>query len=545
MLRPSPPEASLSTASLEFAAQTIGAIGEARELRLQNLGGRAMRVEAVRLAGDGAADFRLAADGCGGTALPPARSCAMRIAFAPQASGARSATLEVESDARNGRQHVALAGQGLAPALALDRREFVFPQEPVGAASGPIPLTVRNRGSAPVRLSRVALEGSHSADFAVGSDRCSGRSLGVGQECSLRLSFRPQAVGDRRASLRILGDGVPDEVVQLAGRGTEEPPRAELDRQSLDFGTLAVGEASAPRSVRLKNAGRAPLRVGEISLAGGAGFAVQREDCSARSLAAGTSCSLSVVFRPAREGALSDSLELPGVGQRVALTGNGALPRLVLAAERLDFSAVRMSAAAERRLEVENRGSAPLRVRRVEIEGQDVADFAVADNGCAGRALARGESCAMALRFRPSREGLRSAVVVLDHNGPAGPARVAVEGVGLPAPAAEASASPAALDFGALGVGLRSPIRTVTVRNSGSAALVLEEVAVIGSGRGSFPTVPGSCAGAPYLVPGSECTIGLRFVPTAEGRQAASLLLRHNGADAETRVSLAGTGLPR
>jgi hypothetical protein len=93
----STPEAAFSTAPT-FPDQAVGTIGPARDVTVNNTGHARLRITGVALAGD-QGDFLLA----GGTCTPDAPvavngSCTIRVRFAPQAIGARTATLRLVDD---------------------------------------------------------------------------------------------------------------------------------------------------------------------------------------------------------------------------------------------------------------------------------------------------------------------------------------------------------------------------------------------------------------------------------------------------------------
>ncbi|HLE83968.1 MAG TPA: hypothetical protein VJG13_06490, partial [Thermoanaerobaculia bacterium] len=83
---------------------------------------------------------------------------------------------------------------------------------------------------------------------------------------------------------------------------------------------------------------------------------------------------------------------------------------------------------------------------------------------------------------------------------------------------------------------------TVTIANRGSARLTLGEPRIEGRDAHDFQIVPGSCAGAGYLVPGSECTVGVRFAPSAPGGREARLVVPHDAEGGRAAVTLAGLG---
>ncbi len=106
--------------------------------------------------------------------------------------------------------------------------------------------------------------------------------------------------------------------------GSSASPVASVTPQSLDFGSQLVGQATAPKVVTLSNTGGAALG---ISLVAVTGDYAQSNSCGS-SLAAGSSCTIQVVFDPqatgTRPGTLSITGDVGGRPQQVDLTGTGA-----------------------------------------------------------------------------------------------------------------------------------------------------------------------------------------------------------------------------
>jgi hypothetical protein len=120
-------------ASDAFADQGIGTLGPARAVTLKNSGGRPLDVRNVSFGGADAGDFVVSSDGCSGRRLPGGTdaTCPLLVRFAPQATGARTATLLVADSAPGSPHQVTLTGAGTtAPA---------GPQGPAGptGATGP------------------------------------------------------------------------------------------------------------------------------------------------------------------------------------------------------------------------------------------------------------------------------------------------------------------------------------------------------------------------------------------------------------------------
>src|ERR671914_1957902 len=90
---------------------------------------------------------------------------------------------------------------------------------------------------------------------------------------------------------------------------------------------------------------------------------------------------------------------------------------------------------AARTLTLTSSGDAPLVVDRVRIAGSHAEDFLNAADSCAGETIAPDETCTIKLRFAPSAEGSRSAVLKVFSNAPGGELQVELSGTGT-APAA-------------------------------------------------------------------------------------------------------------
>jgi hypothetical protein len=107
------PSAVPSAASLTFAGTRVGAAAPAQTVSLTNDGLPPLAISGASLGGADPRDFRVLADGCSGRAIPGGATCAVTVAMAPTATGARSADLALASTSAEGTVHVALAGAGL------------------------------------------------------------------------------------------------------------------------------------------------------------------------------------------------------------------------------------------------------------------------------------------------------------------------------------------------------------------------------------------------------------------------------------------------
>jgi hypothetical protein len=102
--------------------------------------------------------------------------------------------------------------------------------------------------------------------------------------------------------------------------------------------------------------------------------------------------------------------------------------------------------------------------------------------------------------------------------------------------------APKSIDFGDGGV-RRQLRQTVTVANSGSEYLVVEEVTI--TGRTEVFTVENTeeCLAETGIEPGSECELAVVFTPTSAGSYAGILEIEHSADGSPARVALNGEGV--
>ena len=115
---------------------------------------------------------------------------------------------------------------------------------------------------------------------------------------------------------------------------------------------------------------------------------------------------------------------------------------------------------------------------------------------------------------------------------------IAIENA-VPARVAQAGLSPTSLTFASQTVGTASSAQTVTLSNSGTAALSLSGVSVGGTNAGDFSTT-NNCGTS--LSAGGSCAILVTFTPQAAGSRAATLSISDNAAGSPQTVALSGTG---
>jgi Abnormal spindle-like microcephaly-assoc'd, ASPM-SPD-2-Hydin/Putative Ig domain len=188
---------------------------------------------------------------------------------------------------------------------------------------------------AELNSAQLRVEGSGAlpnAAVTVDPGAVSGRSDSTG-------AFRIQSTPYSSSTCRVtVSDGSSSASASLAGctpPSTSPPPSTSapavsLSPASLTFGARDTGTTSAPQSVTVTNTGTGSLFINSAAVPNTLDFTVVDDGCSGLTLAAGTSCSMSITFSPTAAGTRSAQLTVtdnaPNSPQTAPLTGTGTTP---------------------------------------------------------------------------------------------------------------------------------------------------------------------------------------------------------------------------
>jgi len=100
--------------------------------------------------------------------------------------------------------------------------------------------------------------------------------------------------------------------------------------------------------------------------------------------------------------------------------------------------------------------------------------------------------------------------------------------------------TPSSLSFGDVGVGVTSPVKSVTMKNTGTAALLITSIAIAGTNSTDFLKTATTCGAS--LAATATCTISVDFKPSATGARSAAISISDNASGSPQQVSLSGTG---
>ncbi|HEX2910976.1 MAG TPA: choice-of-anchor D domain-containing protein [Chloroflexia bacterium] len=192
-------------------------------------------------------------------------------------------------------------------------------------------------------------------------------------------------------------------------------------------------------------------------------------------------------------------------------------------AEALDFGSQNLnSVSASQVLTVTNAGSVPLTLSAASLSGANPADFSLTPAASLPLTLNGGEKTTFSLTFKPLATGARSASLDLSDGTGSGPHHVLLTGNGVGRPVLSLSAR--SLDFGNQIIGSVSPAQTLTLTNSGTADLSINQLQLTGDNAQDF-TLSYSANLPLTLAPAASTTLNLGFKPITEGVRNASLVI--------------------
>jgi subtilase family serine protease len=213
----------------------------------------------------------------------------------------------------------ALAGNATGPAVTLTPASLAFGNVIEGVTSAGKNVTLKNSGGSTLNISKIAASG----DFALKtSTKPCGSTLAAGKSCTIEVTFTPDQLGALSGDITIT-DNASNSPQTVALSGTGEP-QATLTPVSATYAAQKVGTTSAAKVFTLANKQSVALTSIVISTTGV--FSVSTTTCTT-SLAAKTSCKISVVFKPTTTGTLKGTLKVAdsaiGSPQTSSLTGTG------------------------------------------------------------------------------------------------------------------------------------------------------------------------------------------------------------------------------
>jgi F5/8 type C domain/Abnormal spindle-like microcephaly-assoc'd, ASPM-SPD-2-Hydin len=439
-----------------------------------------------------------------------------------------------------------------------------FGSQATGTTSAPQTVTVSNPTGSAAPVSSIAASGDFSQTNTCGS------SIAANSSCAVSVKFAPTATGTRAGDLTVNAGGVTN-TVSLTGTGTAPGPVLAASPASLTFAKTVVGSTAATQTVTISNSGTTAATVSSVAVTGD--FS-QGNNCT--SIAAGGSCTATVTFKPTaggtRTGALTVTSNANNSPTTVGLSGTGIDASTNIAAgQPASASSVNGPYVASNLTDADPstywesaNGSFPqwaqvdlgqsysigkvvlrlppstawgARTETLSLLGStDGSNFSTIVGPAGYTFDPNANNNTVTITFGATTARYVRASITANTGWNAGQlSDFAVFPAGSGSPGSSLSVSPASLTFGSQALNTTSGAQTVTVHNTGTAAVAVSSIAA----TGDFAET--STCGA-SIAAGASCTVSVTFTPTAAGTRTGSLTIASNAANSPATVALTGTG---
>ena len=513
----------VSPQSVSFGNVPVGSNGS-QTVSLLNTGNGPVNVSQATMAGNGF--------GMSGLAVPmtlgPGQSTAFTVSFAPAGAGSASGNISVVSNAANSVSTVALSGMGVQPQISAAPGSVSFGTVTVGQTSSQA-VTLTNAGGAPLNITQLAGPGTGFSLTGLALPL----TLAPGKSTAFTVSFTPTSGASSSSSLMLMSNApTSPTTIPLSGAGSAQVLQLTPSTTALSFGNQTLN-ASATQSVTLTNTGNSAVSISQVNVAG-TGFSLNGS-APVVTLSAGQAASFSVTFTPTVAGNATGSASVVSTAANsplsISLAGVGVQPQISVVPGSVSFGTVTVGQTNSQTITLSNPGTANLTVTQSAGPGTGF--------GLTGLALpltlAAGKSTAFTVSFTPTSGTNSSSSLTLISNAPNSPTTIPLSGTGL-APVLQLTPSTTSLSFGSQALNA-SATQSVTLTNTGNAAVSISQVNVTGTGftlSGSAPLVT--------LSAGQAASFSVTFTPTAAGSDAGSASVVSTAANSPLSISLSGSG---
>lgn len=484
-------------------------------------------------------DYTITASTC---PLAPAtlgggQSCTVSVAFRPTKADSITELLTFSDTALGSSQAISLKGTGVLGDVLFTPTSLSFAGVDPGQQSPVQEATLTNETGAGVDITSITVSG-HFAQ----SNNCSS-TLAPQASCTFQVTANPTAEGAMTGSINVKDGAGNSAQLYLKGEGGNTDKILSFDPNPLVWGTIDVGQTSGSKVLTVNNGQTVPLTIYSISV--GADFIATDSQCptAPATVAAGSSCTISLAFRPYSTGAKSEVItftdDAPGGNQSVSLMGTGAAGSLAFNPTSLTFAGVDPNSVSQpQTARLTNEQTTAINLSSITISGH----FAETDD-CPG-SLAPNASCTFTVTSNPVIEGpIEGSINVKDGSGVttqlylSGMGGVPIDDSG--SATGEVVVLPSSLHLGSVMVGQTSTASQLILSNNHPSPVTISQMA-------SGPDIhveANTCPVAPRsLAAGAACKILVAFRPESAGVKNEGINFKTGKSTEPHSVVVDGTG---
>lgn len=461
--------------------------------------------------------------------LAPGGSCDVSVVSSPTTEGQITGSINAEDSFGNVTQlYLSGTDQG-APTVGLlsfSPADLQWGKVTVGQTSGAKTITLSNTSSSSVAISSIATQ----RDFIIANSTCpvAPLSLGGGATCVVSVAFRPTKAGSISELLTVSTSGG---VFGVSLRGTGVIGNLLFSPTSLLFSGVPPGQVSTSQSANLTNETSAAVQISSINIS--AHFQ-QTNNCGS-TLAAGASCTFTVVAAPMSNGTITGAINVKdSLGNDTALylqgQGGGENQTLSFSPNPLTWGTVTIGqTSGSKALTVNNGQTVPLTIYSMSI-GED---FIITSSTCptAPTTIPPASSCTLSLAFRPYSSGMKTEDIAFADDAPGGNQSVTLVGTGA---TGELSFTPPSLSYAGVDPNTSSQPQTATLLNTQAQSVSLASIMV----SGHFSET-NDCPAS--LAANAACTFTVTSDPVIDGPTEGSVNVK-DAAGAIYQLYLSGMG---
>jgi hypothetical protein len=323
-------DVTLTPASHDFANVAINTTSNAKSFTLRNNELATLSISGISVTSSNATDFAQAGGTCG-TSLAGQSSCTILVTLTPTMLGAETGSLAVTDSAAAPYNSLSatVSGTGVAD-VTLTPASHNFGNVAINTPSKAQTFTLRNNELATLSISGISVTSSNASDFAPAGGTCgtAPTTLGPQSSCTILVALTPTMLGGETGSLTVTDNAAVAQYQTLAsplsGTGVAQ---ATVTPTSLTFAKQSVGTTSAAKNVTLRNNLLTALTISSITFTGADPGDFAETDTCDGSVAAQSSCTISVTFKPTATGTRTATLNVNDTAnnspQQVSLTGTG------------------------------------------------------------------------------------------------------------------------------------------------------------------------------------------------------------------------------
>ena len=384
-------------------------------------------------------DLPINRSGCTGQ-IAAGATCTVSVSVTPPVPGPQTGVLKVVDSSSN-QQVIEVDWTGVSGEASIESTIGGQLVQRVGdTASGFVIVT--NTGLDALVIGQVSLPANPAVTIT--ADGCSNQTLAPAGRCVISATVHPTVVGSWNATL-----SMPTDAAFSANPSTfafsgiaSPPPQPVFSPGSVLFPAQDVGAPETARVVWLDNGlvpslGLLPLKVASVAVGGpdASSFRVVWDGCSGLSISGAYSCPVEVGFAPTTAGTLNASLlfsdDGAGSPQALPLTGVGTVPATA-SPRQVDFGQVPVNTrSAPSTVTLSNTGTSAFSVGKVSISGTNKGDYSTTSDNCSNQTLSPGQSCQVAVVFRPEATGASTATLSFADTAANSPQTVSLTGTGL------------------------------------------------------------------------------------------------------------------